>query len=105
MLVTVCTVSCSRKTLPVSVTPEPTSSDSAWYEKFQKIVSSVNVGMDKTDVLNTIGEPHSRQRIKHKQIREIWKYELEPDIRFQVNFDEEGKVVGQQLDAPKFIRW
>jgi hypothetical protein len=37
------------------------------------------------------------------KIREVWKWKREPGVRFQVNFNAQGTVVGQQPDAPKFI--
>jgi outer membrane protein assembly factor BamE (lipoprotein component of BamABCDE complex) len=56
---------------------------------------AITIGMTKAQVTKAIGEPDLREDIEHKEIREVWKYDLEPAIRFQVNFDAKGRVVGQ----------
>ncbi len=98
IIATLLAVSCARKRHPPQA-----SSPGDWHSCFQTMTHAIKIGMTKAQVTKAIGEPDLQEDIEHKGIREVWKYDLEPAIRFQVNFDAKGRVVGQQLDAPKFI--
>ncbi len=64
----------------------------------------ISMGMRMSEVVTAIGEPTSRQILTDDRIHEAWRYRLDDNSIFQINFDKEGIVIGHQIDNPSG-RW